>query len=128
METIVTHNIEVSVETMYQPVYSKPLAHEYVHAYRITVKNLSLDTVQLLRRHWYIWDSNGIFREVEGEGVVGKQPIIEPSESHQYVSGCPLRTDMGRMYGTFLMKKTHTEEEFIVEIPSFQLVPPYKNN
>ncbi|MCH2046514.1 MAG: Co2+/Mg2+ efflux protein ApaG [Saprospiraceae bacterium] len=128
METIITHNIEVSVETMYQPVYSKPLAHEYVHAYRITIKNLGLDTVQLLRRHWYIWDSNGIFREVEGEGVVGKQPVIESNESHQYVSGCPLRTDMGRMYGTFLMKKTTTDEEFTVDIPSFQLIPPYKNN
>ena len=129
METTVTRNIKISVETIYQPGYSKPLAHEYVHAYRVTIENLGMKTVQLIRRHWYIWDSNGIIREVEGEGVMGEQPIIKPNEYHQYVSGCALRTDIGKMYGSFLMECTdETKEQFRVKIPTFRLIPPHKNN
>jgi len=123
-----TKGIKVSVETMYQPTYSKPLNYEYVHAYRITIENMSSITVQLLRRHWYIWDSNNILREVEGEGVIGQQPTLKPGESHQYVSGCPLRTEMGKMYGTFLMQDQDSLATFKVNIPEFELVAPFKMN
>lgn len=113
---------------MYQPMYSKPLAREYVHAYRITIENLGDTTVQLLRRHWYIWDSNGLVREVEGDGVIGEQPILEPSSTHQYISGCPLKTDMGKMYGKYIMKREDDDLLFEVIIPVFNLIPPFKNN
>jgi len=128
MQMTTTKGIRVSVETMYQPTYSKPLNYEYVHAYRITIENMSSVTVQLLRRHWYIWDSNNILREVEGEGVIGQQPTLKPGESHQYVSGCPLRTEMGKMHGTFLMQDQDTLATFDVEIPEFELVAPFKMN
>ncbi|MFK7798521.1 MAG: Co2+/Mg2+ efflux protein ApaG [Aureispira sp.] len=128
VETAITHDIRVSVETMYQSMYSKPLANEYVHAYRITIENLGEDTVQLLQRHWFIWDSTNTLREVEGDGVIGVQPVLEPNELHQYVSGSPLQADIGKMYGTFSMKNLSTDEVFEVVIPMFYLIPPFKYN
>jgi ApaG protein len=128
METSITNDIKVSVESIYQPSYSKPVKNEYVFAYRITIENLSNHTVQLLRRYWHIWDSNAVEREVEGEGVVGDQPILKAGQSYQYVSGCHLVTDMGTMKGYFKMQKPDTEEFFDVEIPKFQLIAPFKNN
>jgi ApaG protein len=128
MATSITNDIKVSVETIYQPTYSKPLKNEYVFAYRISIENLGNHSVQLLRRHWYIWDSNGIEREVEGEGVVGDQPVLDPGQSYQYVSGCPLVTDMGTMHGSFQMQRLDNSSFFDVEIPKFQLIAPFKNN
>jgi len=128
MNTSITQDIKVSVETMYQTMYSKPMEKEYIHAYRITIENLSGEVVQLLRRHWYIWDSNGVMREVEGEGVIGEQPVLKPLDVHQYVSGCPLKTDIGRMHGTYTMQRSSDGSLFKVTIPSFNLIPPFKNN
>src|SRR3990172_10984500 len=99
----ITEGISVSVETFYQPSYSRPVESEYFFAYRITIENFSDDTVQLLYRTWKISDSNGMVREVKGEGVVGQQPVIEPMRNHQYVSGCHLRTEMGMMRGSYLV-------------------------
>lgn len=128
IKTAITHNVKVSVEPIYQPIYSKPMEREFVHAYRISIENLGIDTVQLLRRHWYIWDSNGRAREVEGEGVVGQQPVLAMGEIHQYVSGCPLRTEMGTMHGTFEMIRTEDGKRFEVVVPEFYLIPPFKYN
>jgi ApaG protein len=100
-----------------------------VYAYQVLIENQSTNTVQLLRRHWFIIESNGVRREVEGEGVVGLQPVLAPGESHHYSSWCPLMTDVGKMYGLFFMKKlTEPEVEFVVNIPQFKLVPPFKLN
>ena len=97
MDTIITNDIKISVETFFQPGYSQPASAQFVFAYRVSIENLSKDSVQLLRRHWYIKESNGSLREVEGEGVIGKQPIIAPGGMHQYVSWCNLSTSMGKM-------------------------------
>src|SRR3546814_7085864 len=95
--TKITDGIKISVETLYQPEYSNPAGEHFMFAYQIRIDNLSDHSIQLLRRNWSIFDSNGTRREVEGEGVVGQQPIIEPGESHEYVSGCNLRTEFGAM-------------------------------
>lgn len=124
----VTDGVSVSVETFYQPTQSNPLNSEYLFAYRITIENLSAIPVQLMSRHWYIVDSNGGNREVEGEGVVGEQPIIEPCESYQYVSACNLRSEIGKMYGTYNMINQYNKKSFTVNIPEFQLVVPFKMN
>ena len=84
--------------------------------------------VRLLSRHWHIFDSNGAKREVEGEGVVGQQPIIEPGHSHEYVSGCNLKTDMGSMKGEYQMSRLIDHSSFGVQIPEFYLVAPYRMN
>ncbi|MEO6168008.1 MAG: Co2+/Mg2+ efflux protein ApaG [Chitinophagales bacterium] len=128
MITKITEGVKISVETFYQEEYSQPLNNEFMFAYRITIENGSEHTVKLLRRHWYIFDSCGVTREVEGEGVVGLQPIIEPGKSHQYVSGSHLKTEIGRMHGIYLMERLIDSRQFHVNIPEFQLVAPFKLN
>ncbi len=128
METAITNDIRVTVEVIYQPSYSKPLKNEFVFAYRITIENIGNQVVQLMRRHWFIWDSNAVQREVEGDGVVGDQPVLNPGQSYQYVSGCPLVTEMGTMEGFYTMKYIENDKEFVVQVPRFQMIAPFKNN
>ena len=128
MTSMISEGVEVSVESFYQPDYSNPISAEFMFAYRITIENHNQFPVKLLRRHWHIFDSNGQNREVEGEGVVGVQPILNPGERYQYVSGCNLRTEMGKMYGTYLMENSDNKKEFQVNIPSFEMIVPFKNN
>ena len=82
----------------------------------------------LLARHWFIFDSNGAKREVEGEGVIGQQPVIEPGQSHEYVSGCNLKTDMGSMKGEYKMSRLIDNSIFNVIIPEFYMIAPYRMN
>jgi ApaG protein len=124
----ISEGVEISVEIFYQSDYSNPLNQEFMFAYRITLENHNNFTVKLLRRHWFIFDSNGEHREVEGEGVIGIQPVLKPGETYQYVSGCNLKTEMGRMHGTYLMENQHNKETFKVNIPSFDMIVPFKNN
>lgn len=124
----ISEGVSITVETFYQPAQSNPLSAEYLFAYRITIENLSDRPVKLLRRYWHIVDSNGSVREVEGDGVVGQQPIIEPGGSHQYVSACNLRSDMGKMYGTYQMENLYNKKLIEVIIPEFQLIAPFKLN
>lgn len=128
MNSIISEGVEVSVESYYQPDYSNPINFEFMFAYRITIENHNNFSVKLHRRHWKIFDSNGSFREVEGEGVVGLQPVITAGEKYQYVSGCNLKTEMGKMSGTYEMENLFSKNFFQVDIPSFQLVVPFKNN
>ena len=79
MVSKISEGITVSIETFYQPEYSNPSASEFMFAYRITIENKNIYPVKLLRRHWYIYDASGTLREVEGEGVVGIQPVIAPA-------------------------------------------------
>ncbi len=128
METLITNDIKISVEALYRPEYSKPNNFKYIFSYEVTIQNLGVNTVQLLRRHWYILDTTGLLREVEGEGVIGEQPILKPGASHQYQSWCHLITDVGKMYGYYTMKVLEGEETFKALIPDFQLVAPFKMN
>jgi ApaG protein len=128
MVTEITEGVKISVETEYQPEYSSPSQYHYVFTYRITIENGSENTLQLLRRHWYIHDANTILREVEGEGVVGQQPVLEPGQSHKYVSGCNLKSGIGKMRGTYLMERIVDGKTFNVVIPEFTMVVPFKYN
>lgn len=128
MITQITEGVKVSVETVYQSEYSNPANDHFMFAYKINIQNLSDYTIQLLSRRWLIFDSNGSYKEVEGEGVVGLQPVIEPGDSHEYVSGCNLKTDIGSMKGSYLMRRIVDNEEFTVYIPEFHLIAPYKMN
>jgi ApaG protein len=128
MVSTVSEGVTVSVETFYQPDYSNPLAGEFMFAYRITIENNNSFPIKLLRRHWHIFDSNGTYREVEGEGVVGVQPGLQPEERYQYVSGCNLRTEMGKMHGTYQMENQNSKGTFEVAIPVFEMMVPFKMN
>jgi ApaG protein len=128
MISLISEGVEVSVETFYQQDYSNPIQSEYMFAYRIAIENHNSFPVKLHRRHWHIFDSNGSYREVEGEGVVGVQPVLSPGEKYQYVSGCNLRTEMGRMHGTYQMENLNSKTLFDVNIPAFEMFVPFKNN
>lgn len=128
MDTKTTEGVKVTVTTNYLPDYSSPVQQHFVFAYKIKIENISDFTVKLLRRHWYIHDSTGVVREVEGEGVVGQQPSLEPGESHEYVSGCNLKTGVGKMRGTYLMERLVDGKQFNATIPEFTLIVPYKLN
>ena len=116
----ITENIKVSVRPLYLESESNVISHKFVFAYFITIENLSRDTVQLLRRHWYITHDSGKVEEVEGEGVIGKQPMISPGKKHDYNSFCILESMEGFMEGTYLMKRSN-DETFKINIPRFIL-------
>ncbi len=128
MVSKISEGIKISVETYYQPDYSNPVNSEFMFAYKIIIENSNNFSVKLLNRHWFIYDSNGSVREVEGEGVVGVQPVISPGENYQYISGCNLRTEIGKMNGTYLMQNISTKKTFTVIIPSFYMSTPFKLN
>ena len=128
METLTTNGITVSVETQYLPAHSNPREQKFIFGYHIVIENGSPYTVQLLRRHWVIRDADNRLREVEGEGVIGQQPVMHPGDSHEYASFCNLDTEIGKMHGTYLMKRLDDESHFEVTIPEFKMVAPFRLN
>lgn len=115
-----TEEITIKVKPVYLEDQSDFMERKFVFAYYIRVENHGKDTVQLLRRHWLINHGGGRVEEVEGEGVVGKQPLINPGEVHEYNSFCVLDTFEGTMEGTYLMQRVNGEY-FRATIPKFVL-------
>ncbi len=128
MNSIITEGILVSVAVTYRPEHSSPLQHEFVFTYTITLENHNHYPVKLLRRNWHIFDSNGMYRIIDGEGVVGVQPVIQAGCSYQYTSACNLNTEMGKMKGAYEMENLLNKKRFKVEIPKFEMVTPFKAN
>jgi len=124
----ITCDISVKVESYYQPTTSIPEDNHFVFAYRVTIQNLGSKTVKLLSRHWQIVEADGNRREVEGQGVIGRQPVIEPGENHQYFSGCNLQTPVGKMYGFYTMEHYKDGNQFKVEIPEFVMAATFALN
>lgn len=123
MYKAVTREIEVTAEPFYLEDQSEPEESRYVWGYRITIANNSLQTVQLRSRYWQITDAYGNIEEVEGQGVVGEQPILAPGDSYQYSSGCPLTTSSGIMVGHYMMQGAGGLT-FNIDIPAFSLDLP----
>jgi len=115
-----TEQITVTVRPVYLDGQSDALARRFVFAYFIRIENGGPDEVQLLRRHWVISDAAGEVREVEGEGVVGQQPVLAPGAAHVYQSFCVLPVMEGAMEGTYLMQRA-SGERFRIQIPRFPL-------
>jgi ApaG protein len=122
--TQITKGIKVSVTTEYQQEFSLPEQFHYVFTYKITIENNSEYTIQLQRRHWYIYDGPYTCKEVEGIGVVGQTPVLEPGESHNYVSGCNSRSGIGKMLGYYTMERIVDGKKIKVNIPEFQMIAP----
>ena len=121
--TAITKGVSVSVEVNYQHQHSNKQISEFVFSYKVTIQNLSKSTIQLLRRHWIIFESNGIKREVKGEGVIGEQPRLKTNESFQYTSGTVLDSPLGSMHGSYQMIADNGYG-FEAKIPSFTLNTP----
>jgi len=122
-----TAGIVVSVEPTYLEDQSEPDDNHFVWAYTVTISNEGGERVQLLNRHWQITDGSGQQQEVHGPGVVGEQPVLEPGQSFEYTSGCPLNTPSGFMVGAYEMTRDDGSR-FEVRIPMFSLDSPHVQN
>ncbi|WP_294255795.1 Co2+/Mg2+ efflux protein ApaG [Sphingomonas sp.] len=118
-----TRGVVVRVSVSYLPEQSEPHRGRWFWAYHIRIENEGPVAVQLLTRHWIITDGRGLRHTVEGEGVVGEQPMIAPGASFDYVSGCPLSTPTGSMQGSYHMID-EDGDAFDVTIPRFALIAP----
>ncbi len=119
----ITDGVTVRVTVNFLPEQSRVEAGRWFWVYHIRIENDSDDVVQLMTRHWRITDGNGDVNVVEGEGVVGEQPVIAPGSSHDYVSGCPLSTPQGSMEGYYTFR-TSGGREVQARIPFFPLAAP----
>ncbi|HBV75199.1 MULTISPECIES: Co2+/Mg2+ efflux protein ApaG [Vibrio] len=115
--------VTCQVHTRYIKEQSQPEQNRYVFAYTITIRNLSQDIVQLIGRRWLITDANAKQLTIEGEGVVGEQPVIEPMQEYTYTSGTALETPVGVMQGHYVMLDFQGNE-FLADIPPFRLAIP----
>jgi ApaG protein len=122
-----TRGVEVNVQSSYVPERSQPTQGRWFFAYRIRIKNRGKVPVQLLNRHWVITDAHGEVEEVRGPGVVGEQPHLEPGESFEYTSFCPLATPFGTMEGSYEMV-TGEGERFWAIVGAFTLSQPLSVN
>ncbi|MGF6155241.1 ApaG protein [Ensifer sp. KUDG1] len=123
MYRALTRDIEVTVEPYYLEEQSDPDDGRYVWGYRIVISNHSDATVRLMTRYWHITDENGQVDEVSGPGVIGEQPLLNPGDTYEYSSGCPLDTPSGVMFGHYSME-SEGGETFNVAIPAFSLDSP----
>jgi ApaG protein len=118
-----TRSIKVTVRPFYLDQHSSPAENHYVWAYHVRIENEGRETVQLRNRHWQITDELGRLQEVRGPGVVGEQPVLNPGQSFEYTSSCPLATSSGLMVGDYEME-TQAGETFLIRIPAFSLDSP----
>ncbi len=128
MESLITQMVEVNVVTTFQPRFSKPSTRDFLFSYQVTITNLNYHPVKLLRRSWKVFDSNGETRNIEGEGVIGEQPVIQSGESYTYRSICNLKTDIGKMLGSFIMERQKDNSLINVRILEFTLIAPNRLN
>ncbi len=124
----VTSGIKISVETSFEGTFYKNYKIHFAFGYRITIENMSKDSVQLTSRFWRIKDALNKTEIVQGDGVIGKKPVLKPGESHSYSSGCLLTSPFGAMRGYYNMVNFTSAKKFKVSIPSFKLSAPFALN
>jgi ApaG protein len=122
-----THGIRVQVVSRFLPERSAPRQRQYLFAYHVTISNVGDEVAQLQSRKWIITDGDGEVQTVEGPGVVGEQPVLEPGMSFEYTSFCPLTTPFGTMQGHYVMIRPGGDT-FEAEIAPFMLAVPHAVN
>ncbi|NHN26413.1 Co2+/Mg2+ efflux protein ApaG [Flavobacterium jejuense] len=128
MVTQITKGIKISVLTSFEGTYFKNYKIHFAFSYEIKIENHSKDSVQLNTRHWEIYDALNNKEIVDGEGVVGKKPVLKPGEIHTYTSGCLLSSPIGAMKGFYSMVNFTTTKSFRVIIPTFKFSAPFALN
>jgi ApaG protein len=128
MVSQITRGIKISVLTTFEGTYFKNHKIHFAFSYEISIENHSKDSVQLTSRHWEIFDSLNNLETVDGEGVIGKKPVLKPGETHTYSSGCLLSSPFGAMRGHFNMINFTTTKNFKVIVPTFKLSAPFALN
>lgn len=128
MVSQITRGIKISVSTSFEGTYFRNHKIHFAFTYEVTIENHSNDSVQLNSRHWEIYDSLNDKDIVDGEGVIGKKPVLKPGEKHTYSSGCLLSSPFGAMRGYYNMVNFTTTKTFRVMIPAFRLSVPFALN
>jgi ApaG protein len=124
VQILTTNGVQIGVESEFQPGHSFPHRSQYLHVYTIHITNYNEYPVQLISRHWDVIEADGTHKVVDGEGVVGEQPVIESNAIHSYSSFCVLAFPIGMMSGYYNMIRQDTGDAFTVNIPEFKLVMP----
>ncbi|HZV70034.1 MAG TPA: Co2+/Mg2+ efflux protein ApaG [Saprospiraceae bacterium] len=124
MHALTTNGVRIGVESNFQPGHSFPHRSQYLHVYTIHIKNYNEYPIQLISRHWDITEADGTKKVVDGQGVVGEQPLLDAGGLHSYSSFCVLAFPIGKMSGFYTMVRMDTGEQFNVDIPAFNLVMP----
>lgn len=114
--------------TSFEGTFFKNHKIHFAFNYHITIENHSKDSVQLTTRHWEIFDSLNDMETVDGEGVIGKKPVLKPGETHTYSSGCLIASPFGAMRGWFNMINFTSTRSFRVAVPTFKLSAPFALN
>ncbi|TPQ24261.1 Co2+/Mg2+ efflux protein ApaG [Methylomonas sp. EFPC3] len=117
------NKVLVEAQPYYVEAQSSPEQNRYVFAYTVTITNVGSTPAKLLTRHWLITDANGKVQEVNGEGVVGEHPHLNPGDSFRYTSAAMIETPVGVMQGKYQMQ-ADTGENFNAAIPKFTLSIP----
>lgn len=128
MVSQITRGIKISVATSFEGTFFKNHKIHFAFNYHITIENHSKDSVQLTTRHWEIFDSLNDMETVDGEGVIGKKPVLKPGETHTYSSGCLIASPFGAMRGWFNMINFTSTRSFRVAVPTFKLSAPFALN
>ena len=123
MSDTTTRGVRIQVKSAYLPDRSAPEESRYLFAYRVRISNVGPETVQLISREWIITDQDGDVETVRGPGVVGEQPVLDPGQSFEYTSFCPLPTPIGSMHGAYQMVSA-SGDSFDAEIAPFSLAVP----
>jgi len=121
MDVAITNGIKITVISRFEPKHSSINESRYVFSYNIKIQNESDYTIKVLRRHWYILDSNCNKREVQGDGIVGEQPIIRPGDYHEYTSWCPFNSEIGMMSGFLTVRREIDQELLDIMVPDFTM-------
>jgi ApaG protein len=128
MRSAVTSGIEIKVSSRFEPIFSNEVNNEFLFSYAIEIINTNEFPVRLLKRHWHITDGLGKIRQVDGDGVIGKQPVIERYQHFSYESACDFSTHIGKMRGYYLFENVKNGFNFKVYIPEFLMVSQQKLN
>jgi ApaG protein len=123
MSDTTTRGIRIQVQSHYLPERSDPQGDEYFFSYHVRISNQGSERTQLVSREWIISDADGGVETVRGPGVVGEQPVLDPGDSFEYTSFCPLKTAVGTMHGSYQMV-TAGGEQFDARIAPFTLAKP----
>ncbi len=124
MKNKIISSVKIHVKTWYRSDLSNPEENQYFYNYRIQIENKGNEPIQLLHRHWMVEQLIYGIQHVDGPGVVGEQPLIEPGALFEYVSGCEFWMPIGRMSGFYTFQNLETEQLFSVPIPLFTLEFP----
>ncbi|MDG1778467.1 MAG: Co2+/Mg2+ efflux protein ApaG [Flavobacteriaceae bacterium] len=124
----ITNGIKISVQTHFEGTFYKEEIIHFAFSYEVSISNERQNPVQLLSRVWHISDALNSKESVEGDGVIGEQPIIHPNETYIYSSGCTLKSPFGSMKGLYSMVDLLDNNMFKAKIPTFKLCTEFAQN